>query len=666
MGLVFCFLIGFFTQKQVKTLTFLTMVHCGEKVGSIWRIFICFSSKKHCENAIKAVFLQLYIINKMALKNSILKITNIVLKPITTNFVFFCFMFGLGMICQELEKHYDWFYWELFLDLYIVCAFLAILPKYLRKTLRILSYLLCYITSITDVYCFTKFGSSLSPTILSLLLETDTREASEFISSCLSADLLFSKVGDILLLLAFNLLFIGRKWAWRKLSPLFSKHITRFTPIYNRAEAPTKMGLALTVLVLLSVAGVNTAHNKALNYELMSSKNIGEVEHFLTRHDKGYLYVSPYRLAFSIYANTLVAQQLDRLTAVSNHLKVDSCAFTSPEIVLIIGESYNRHHSAQYGYAMPTTPRQIAWQRKGRLIPFTDVVSPWNLTSYVFKHVFTTYTVGDKGEWCDYPLFPQLFRQAGYHVTFITNQFLPKSTDAVYDFSGGFFLNDSVLSAKQFDARNKTLHTYDESLLSEYDSLKLQQGKHNLTIFHLIGQHVTYKQRSPNDRKKFKDEDYVTLKPNHSNKERRILSDYDNAILYNDSIVDQIVRRFIKKEAIVIYMPDHGEECYEGDMHFFCRLHSNKIDARLAHAEFDIPFWIWFSNKYAVRHPNIIKQIKQARHKRYMTDALSHMLLYLAGIKTSAYKEEYNILSPAYNEQRKRLLKHTTDYDTLK
>ena len=117
----------------------------------------------------------------------------------------------------------------------------------------------------------------------------------------------------------------------------------------------------------------------------------------------------------------------------------------------------------------------------------------------------------------------------------------------MYDFSGGFFLNDSVLSAKQFDARNKTLHTYDESLLSEYDSLKLQQGKNNLTIFHLIGQHVTYKQRSPNDRKKFKGEDYVTLKPNHSNKERRILSDYDNAILYNDSIVDQIVRRFIKK-----------------------------------------------------------------------------------------------------------------------
>lgn len=80
---------------------------------------------------------------------------------------------------------------------------------------------------------------------------------------------------------------------------------------------------------------------------------------------------------------------------------------------------------------------------------YTDVVSPWNLTSFVFKHLFSLYCVGDKGEWCDYPLFPELFRKAGYHVTFLTNQFLPKAKEAVYDFSGGFFLNNPKLSAAQ-------------------------------------------------------------------------------------------------------------------------------------------------------------------------------------------------------------------------
>ena len=49
-----------------------------------------------------------------------------------------------------------------------------------------------------------------------------------------------------------------------------------------------------------------------------------------------------------------------------------------------------------------------------------------------------------------------------------------------------------------------------------------------------------------------------------------------------------------------------------------------------------------------------------------MTDALPHLLLYLAGIETPTYKEEYNILSPKYNEMRPRILKNSVDYDKLR
>ena len=48
-----------------------------------------------------------------------------------------------------------------------------------------------------------------------------------------------------------------------------------------------------------------------------------------------------------------------------------------------------------------------------------------------------------------------------------------------------------------------------------------------------------------------------------------------------------------------------------------------------------------------------------------MTDALPHMLLYLAGIKAKDYHKEYNLLSPDYNENRPRILKNTADYDKL-
>ena len=177
---------------------------------------------------------------------------------------------------------------------------------------------------------------------------------------------------------------------------------------------------------------------------------------------------------------------------------------------------------------------------------------------------------------------------------------------------------------------------------------------------------MSYRQRSPKDRKHYKGDDYKELKPNLDARERRILADYDNAVLYNDSVVDCIVDRFEHEDAIVIYMPDHGEECYEGDMHFFCRMHSDEIDARLAHAEFDIPFWIWCSPKYARRRPEVFKAIVQARNRRFMTDALPHLLFDLAGISAPCYNSKYDLISPDYDETRPRLLKGTTDYDKLK
>ena len=39
--------------------------------------------------------------------------------------------------------------------------------------------------------------------------------------------------------------------------------------------------------------------------------------------------------------------------------------------------------------------------KKGMLTRFDDVVAPWNLTSFVFKHLMTTYCVGDTAEWWD-------------------------------------------------------------------------------------------------------------------------------------------------------------------------------------------------------------------------------------------------------------------------
>ena len=589
-------------------------------------------------------------------------------QPIKDNASFFFFMYLIGILVSYAELPtnnpnaavYSNLWLELFLDLYVICIILTLFPLKIRRWIRAFLYIIAYCTSLTDLFCWVKFQSTLNPSMLLLVGETDEREASEFFSSYFTSDLIFSSVGLLLLVMLIHILTTFLKKV--KLSPAISYKVTVAKQIINHSHHI----LGGVCLVFLGWAIESSAHNKKEMVQMFSLDTIGSVEHELTTSDCAQFYLPVYRLAFSIFSNELASQQVDRLIEAKDKMSVDSCSFKSPNIVLIIGESYGKLHSQQYGYFMPTTPRQIKREKSGLLVPFSDVVAPWNLTSFVFKNVFSLHVVGEKGEWCDYPLFPSLFRKAGYHVTFITNQFLPKAKQAVYDFSGGFFLNHPELSEAMFDSRNQQLYRFDRGLLDDYDKNQQQHNTdHNLIIFHLLGQHVKYNQRFPSDRRHFKAEDYEKKRADLNGKQRNVLADYDNAVLYNDSIVDAIISRFEDKEAIIIYMPDHGEECYEGNRGFICRNHSAAIDYDLAHYEFEIPFWIFCSYKYAAKHPDIYKEIIGAKNRRFMTDALPHMLLYLAGIHTKDYHAEYNILSPQYNEMRPRILKNTTDYDKL-
>lgn len=616
-------------------------------------------------------------------------IARLLLKPIALNAVFFVTMYVLGVLCafltlpeQKGSHLYDNLFSELFLDIYLTCVLLSLMPSRMRRWVRGLFYVVLYTVAIIDVFCFWKFSSSLTPTMLLLVGETNSREAGDFFNTYLSTDVIFSPIGWLLLLILFHILFVCRQWLYKFIPESYKRFLQNATEKLRLFACRYRLRFVggIAVLALFITGVINSYNNKVQMTRLMTADTIGTVEHILTEKNRACFYLPIYRLAFSVYSNHLASQQVNRCIAAAKTVKVDSCSYQSPNIVLIIGESYGKVHSQLYGYKYPTTPRQVKLERSGLLTRFSDVVSCWNLTSFVFKNVLSMHVVGQKGEWCDYALFPELFKKAGYNVTFLTNQFLPQAKEAIYDFSGGFFLNNPELSKFLFTTRNKSLHRFDEGLLADYDGLvksgdivinnardrKSAAKDPNLIIFHLIGQHVNYRTRVPNDRRVFTAADYAESRPDLSERRRRVLADYDNACLYNDSIVASIIKRFENTNSIVIYMPDHGEECYEPGRNFICRNHSADVDWPLAHYEFEVPFWIYCTHRYAVTHPEIFKAIKDAKDKRFMTDALPHMLVWLAGISAKDYRPEYNLLSPQYNERRPRILKHVADYDKLR
>lgn len=579
--------------------------------------------------------------------------------PITNNLRFFSFLYVLGILTTLLETwglnytipRFNFLSW--IMDVYILCVLLEVVPKKIKQLCRIIILLIAYVLSIVDIFCVDFFSAKIGPEIVNVILETNTQESSEFVDKYFNWGILNSKVIFLLLLLVIHALFeIGNS----KIRNIVFSFLRKSVLIKR-----TKTAIEVVVLLLVIISFFFCLKSRIMLVQLISTSDIKKVDCYISNFSEN----TPFNnLLFSLKMRQLASLGLNTLIETQDSVEIDSCDYTSSNIVLIIGESYIKCRSQLYGYQQPTTPRQLSralMSSNGCLVPFTDVISPSNLTSIVFKNVLSLHSIEDKTDWAYFPLFPVLFRRSGFNVTFITNQFVKELNTDIFNISGGLFINNAKLSEVQFDYRNEKTHQYDLDVLSDYDSLKAFNGDYQLTIFHLAGQHIDFYKRSPSNFKRFRVSDYANRKQLNDS-EKQLVADYDNATYYNDYVVDSILKKFEKEDVVVIYMPDHGEECFD-ELQRMGRLPVGHYQPEALRQEYRIPFWIWCSNKYIEYHPSIFEQIKNSRERPFMTDDLSHLLLYLAGIRCKYYDETRCLISDSFNYKRKRLIDGKVDYD---
>lgn len=397
---------------------------------------------------------------------------------------------------------------------------------------------------------------------------------------------------------------------------------------------------------------------------LLSSDTIQEIEGMTFQdYDKGAA-TPMHRLTLSLSVTSHTGGLLKRIRQATFGAQIDSCTYKSPHIVLVIGETYNKHHSQLYGYPLQTTPYQAERNEAGELFVFKDVVTPWNITSNVFTSAFSLWHYGDTESIEHYPLFPILFRRAGYHVRFFSNQYIQDGLRRVgTNLSGGFFLGDEVLSDSLFNYRNENPSTFDMGIVRQFREYVDSVGDipYTLDILHLIGQHFNYKNRYPQSVEYFQTTDYENRHLPHAQLE--LIAAYDNATRYNDIVIDSILTHFEHEEAIVIYVADHGEEIFD-DLPVRGRLFQEP-SKRQASQEFEVPFWIWCSPSYRLSHKRIVEELSLSVNQPFMTDDLPQLLLYLAGI-CSRWTYFCNCpISKEYNSSRTRLIYGKVDYDKL-
>ena len=227
---------------------------------------------------------------------------------------------------------------------------------------------------------------------------------------------------------------------------------------------------------------------------------------------------------------------------------------------------------------------------------------------------------------------------------------------------GHFFLADHRLSDTLFDYRHPRSVHYDMRLVRALDDWRRENPCEGptLDIVHLVGQHFDYKERHPAGEARFGAVDYRSRRLG-AEAEATVMH-YDNSVYYNDRVMDSLLALYEGEEAVVIYVSDHGDEVYDELLVQGRQFRQpGRVEAR---NEFEVPMWIWCSPSYRQRHPEVVELILAAADRPMMSDNVSQMLLWLAGIESAWTDKAQNPLSPAYRG-RKRIIAGSVDYDEI-
>ncbi len=573
------------------------------------------------------------------------RLTNIIIGPIINEPVFWSVMaFALSIshipnVVPGNVSEMSVYHVRNFLIIFSGSAFIswclsALVWRFSLKRVKCLLYVIAFLLMGTDLFLYFNFGTILSSWILLLVKETNATESSEFLSRSLcTAGTLKSLV--IMAVLGITTYCMERKSKGLRIKRDWQKAVCAL--------------IALPVLTLggylgfwsVRLAGLSTQFDIE---EWRAHHGNYALENTITNlfYSAKYLNVSGHDNATAIRACVAAARQ-----------PASSTEQDSLNVILVIGESYNKYHSPLYGYYLNTTPVLCSQQQNGNLFVFKDVVATYNMTTFAMKNMLSTNRISDNEAWHERPYFPVIFKKAGFNVSMWDNQ-RPSGADvSCFDYALGSYLYAEDIMPIAYNEHNTDTYDYDDDMLSAFmkESRSYENrrstSKHSLYIFHLMGQHSDAAKRFPSsdDLKVFKASDI--RRADLSDSQKQIIADYDNATCYNDYVIGRIINMFKDSPSVIVYLSDHGEEVYDY-RHFVGRTHERNKKKEAIKYQYDIPMMIWCSDKYIQNHPQHIERIRQAVSKPMSSDILPHTLFHLASIKTPFYKPENDVLSKEY------------------
>ena len=301
-------------------------------------------------------------------------------------------------------------------------------------------------------------------------------------------------------------------------------------------------------------------------------------------------------------------------------------------VIMVVGEAARADHFSLNGYERDTNPLLA----NDNIIDFTNMSSCGTSTAESVPCMFSMYDRGDynykKG------ITTENVLDVLKHTKDVAILWRDNNSD-----SKGVALRVPYEDYKT--AKNNTMcedgECRDIGMLVGLDKfIAKNKGKDILIVLHQMGNHgPAYFKRYPKAFEKFT----PTCKTNQLEDctQQEITNAYDNAILYTDYFLDNVIK-FLKKyddsyDTAMIYMADHGESLGEKGVY----LHGLPYFMAPS-AQTHIGAVMWFG-KHMRKEKNVVA-LRERSHKAYSQDNLFHTLLGIFNVKTKVYDKDMDML----------------------
>ncbi len=449
-----------------------------------------------------------------------------------------------------------------------------------------------------ELYVRLHYGSPMSAQFVGMALETEQREASEFVISY------------------WTLLVAGLALVVAISSPallLCQRHPVRWVHWSRWAVLALLPCMALTMLVLFEALEPDSswftpAHDPFKNEQLSFWS------------DK-WRSVYPLTMPLAVWRHHADATRVAELRSQSAGFRFGARSRESPldAVVLVLGESSRADRWSLNGYARTTNPQL---QQRSNLVFFDNVVSTSVSTRLAVPAIVSRRPlVGPTGVARQpEPSLITAFKEAGYRTAWLSNQ----SMSGIYDTSIALYAREAdrvrFLNPTTFSHAG----SYDEVLVQPLAEFLRAPGP-AMAVVHTMGSHFNYAFRYPPEFDRFKPSsktEGTVVRGVETN------NAYDNSILYTDHVLERLIQTLERdgKRSMLIYISDHGVDVYDPSCPAGGPLRRSKWSYR-------VPAFVWMSDSLARERQAQLDLIKARARLPWQSTAVFQTVMDLAGIE---------------------------------